>query len=748
VLDQRGRVLYDRVIDKDWANRTAGDLALHGDRVYLADQGGNRILIRRIDGTPLGEFPTHDGSARVSVGPDGDVFVLGRGGYGLRYTPDGQLIASWRMPATHQGVPVEGTDIAVGDDNRVYVSFVGLADPADRSDLRGRGRGYDINAGGVWIFAPRPAPEDPPPPPDPHRCDATPGKTSFPKLILLGEQVDVNLTVDGQCPGHFERQQLFIVLDTSWSMHDNYFLGQPGLGALSRAKELLAAFLGSIDPNTVELGLVTFSGGAGIEVPLPGQLGAVRERILSRIADGDTRMGVGVNLARNELRGPRGNRAVRQTILIVSDGVFKDDPRPAIAAARADGIQVAAAILTTPEMDDAARARLEDALGPGAPLFYNPLPDTVRDLVNQVSGYIPNPGLFETITIEDVVPDNMEYEIDSARPPATWDAATRMLAWTLGPVTAAEGIRLTYRLTPRQPSYWPTNVRAGARYRDAWGNDGTLTFPVPWVTVLQPFPLTPPTPTATSTAPPTPTPTATRTPRPTVTPTRTTKPPRYTIYLPFATRQKYCVPKGQTDVVLVLDMSTSMYRLTRTGRTKHEAALEAAKLFVDQLQLTDDGTGTFDQVAVVGFNDWAWTATPFTNDRARIESALDGLLTEIREGTRIDLGFEEAEKVILGPTRRSNHRPAIVLLTDGLPNRVPTPAPIGGQEDTVLGIAQRIKGTDTLIFTIGLGRPDDIRGWMLRQAASEAWMYYETPEAEELAEIYQRIIDRLVCKRR
>src|SRR3990172_6700511 len=64
-----------------------------------------------------------------------------------------------------------------------------------------------------------------------------------------------------------------------------------------------------------------------------------------------------------------------------------------------------------------------------------------------------------------------------------------------------------------------------------------------------------------------------------------------------------CIPdESHTDAVLVLDMSTSMYRQTSAGRTKHEAALDAAATFVRLLDLEPDGWGRHDQVAVVGFN--------------------------------------------------------------------------------------------------------------------------------------------------
>jgi len=541
----------------------------------------------------------------------------------------------------------------------------------------------------------------------------------------------VKLRADGYCPGHHEPQQLIVVLDTSYSMHDLFYPGSSGPGALRRAKQILSALLGSIDPQAIEMGLVTFSGGAGMEVPLPGDLGMVRARIVTRRADGDTQMGRGVRLAHSELRGPRGNPDVKQTILIGSDGLFKDDPKPAIDAALADGIEVAALVLSTPGFDAAARANLEEVIGYPERIFIDPVPEAISGVIDNVTSYVPNLGLFETITIEDVVPANMHYIAGSAQPAAAFDAATRTLRWTLGPVAADDGVRLTYRLRPLEPGEWPTNETAGALYRDALGNEGELAFPVPSVLVLAPQTL------------PTVTPTPTLTP--TVTPSVTPR-PIYRVYLPFTERRPFCARKVvHIDVVLALDMSTSMYRRTSLGRTKHEAAIAAARLFVDQLQLVSDDTGPFDQVGIVGFNDRAWTATGLTRDRAEVDMALGGLLGEIREGTRLDLVFDEAQRELSSPRRRPENQPVLILLTDGLPNRVPIPDPPGGQEDTVLAAAKRAKDAGTEVYTIGLGQPGDIWDWLLQSAASEPSMYYYAPDGEDLARIYRRILVRLVC---
>jgi hypothetical protein len=252
--------------------------------------------------------------------------------------------------------------------------------------------------------------------------------------------------------------------------------------------------------------------------------------------------------------------------------------------------------------------------------------------------------------------------------------------------------------------------------------------------------------------PPSPTPTgthtATATASPTVTPTATVTATatraRWTIYLPIAKREP-CIPESiYADAVLVLDMSTSMYRPTASNRTKHEAAVEAARLFVDELDLTPDERGGRDRVAVVGFNDTAWTAVGLTDDRAAIGAALGGLYDRIQEGTRIDLALSEGKSVYDSSTRIAGNQPVLILLTDGLPNRVPTPAPRGSQEETVLAIADVVKASGIRIFAIGLGLEDDVLAALLRGVATKPADYYFAPDGDDLTAIYRQIAGRIV----
>jgi hypothetical protein len=107
---------------------------------------------------------------------------------------------------------------------------------------------------------------------------------------------------------------------------------------------------------------------------------------------------------------------------------------------------------------------------------------------------------------------------------------------------------------------------------------------------------------------------------------------------------------NHADIVLVLDMSTSMSRETSAGRSKRAAAMEAAKVFIAALDLEVDGWGRQDQAALVGFNDEAWIELGMTSDRDALNRGGQPA-QKAAEGTRLDLAFKVGQQAVEDPRR-------------------------------------------------------------------------------------------------
>ncbi len=251
--------------------------------------------------------------------------------------------------------------------------------------------------------------------------------------------------------------------------------------------------------------------------------------------------------------------------------------------------------------------------------------------------------------------------------------------------------------------------------------------PTPSVTPT-PEPTETPTITPTSEHSPTPEPTDTATTVPaTATSTVTPTPETVTAYLPLVARRVCKLEARTTDVVLVIDASSSMEQQSGEQR-KIDAAKQAAKSFVGLLDPNTDRAG------VVAFDRGVTRVSTFGTrlDVEQLRAFIDTITTG--EGTRIDLALQMAGQQLWDSGRDADNQ-IIVLLTDGLPD--------GGTEGLVLDAAGTAKDSGIMIYTIGLGT--DVDPHLLRQVASRPDLYLEAPSADQLEAIYAELAGNLPC---
>ena len=655
----------------DWSTGDGGpatppvDIAMAGGRLYLADQGSGIIRVRGLDGSPIADWLALSRPVAVDAGPSGEVFVLARDGWALRFSPDGVPLSAWPLPDR----TVTANDIAVDDGGYVYVGFVDIPGA-------GWGGGAAIEDAGIWVFEPVEV-DEPFVPPAGASCDARPDKSAAPARIPLGDEVQVTLDVEGACPDRRAPIKMAIVFDTSRSMNWGY--------ALDTAKVAVLKLLGELDPAATEVALVSFDDDGALIEPLTRDLVTVASRVAGLRANGATIMADGLALARNELNGQSTTPDAAPVILVVSDANPNDDTVAELEAAAADDIELWGLFFEGGQRADYGFVNEFERSGGEA--LIDPAPSAVSELADRMVRSVPVDGLFEQISVSDVVPANMRYVEGSALPSATWEPSTRTLTWSAADVTAAAGLHLTYSLEPQQVGTWPTNVRATAAYHDALGATGDLTFPVPEVEVYAP----------------------------------TTQ----SIYMPFGA-SGHCLRKLlPADVVLVMDTSSSMGEDAVGGGTKLDAARDAARSFVRLLDLPPD------RAAVVSFDSAAVRRADLTSDAGVLEDALDALVST--PGTRVDLGLAEARRA-LEAGARSDALPVVVLLTDGFQNGSPSP---------VLEEAAALQAAGVEVFAIGLGASVDVD--LLRSVAGSDDRLYLSPTEAELASIYARISARLRC---
>lgn len=552
----------------------------------------------------------------------------------------------------------------------------------------GRPIDLDVNAAGgvlvvdgqngrVHVFAPDPSGTGEPPPTYGDRCDLQPDKTAAPGRVRAGRPVTVTLRVQGDCPSESLPLDVVLAVDRSGSMEG------PKIEA---ARSVGADFTAELDFRKARAATVLFASQAELTQVLTDDAAAVIRGVAQARAGGGTNIADALLAAGDELASPRAQPDGRKAVVLLTDGKPDGglDPRGrALAQAaglRAAGITVYAIGLGA----DVDSALLTELAGDASRYFQAPSAAELSGIYRLIARRLLADKLLRDIAVDDEVPANMRYVIGSSRPPAAWDG--RVLRWRLGAV-ATDGLLLSYQVEPLQAGVWPTNVRATGRYTDGVGHSGDLVFPVPLVEVFGGL----------------------------------------KAYLPLVF-QRSC-PKQRSDVVLVIDTSSSMDEsATPGGPSKMAAARTAAASFLDLLALPED------RAALIGFNETATRAADFGGDRQALRTALDQLPRAT--GTRIDRGLDEAARLMGGPTRDPGRTPVLILLTDG--------RTAAGTEAAARATAARLRDSGSYLFTIGLGA--DVDGGLLVDIAGQAARYSYAPDQDALGGIYQLLAWSLPCR--
>jgi hypothetical protein len=340
---------------------------------------------------------------------------------------------------------------------------------------------------GAWAApqaAPLAAPADDP------VCTVAPDKTAAPAEIPLGASVTVTLKLDGSCPTKLVPADVILVIDRSGSMVRD--------GKIEAAKAAAVGFVNRTDPAQTRVGLVAIAGVATRVMALTDDRPALVAAINDLTIDAGTNLVDGLAEGRRALSGGDVRPDANRFIVFLTDGRHTVPQPPAseldrvISQVRADGIIVYSIGLGN-DLDERVLKRM--ATSP-THYYFSPSSADLERIYLEIARRIEAQVLFQSLRITDVVPANMTYLPGTGRPVEP-DVSTdgKTLTWQLADLPAP-GLALTYQLRPEEPGTWPTNVEARAEFRDGFGNDGKLVFPVPTVRVLAPTP-TPAPPTAT-----------------------------------------------------------------------------------------------------------------------------------------------------------------------------------------------------------------------------------------------------------
>ena len=188
------------------------------------------------------------------------------------------------------------------------------------------------------------------------------------------------------------------------------------------------------------------------------------------------------------------------------------------------------------------------------------------------------------------------------------------------------------------------------------------------------------------------------------------------------------LPEEGIDIVVALDVSSSMQQLTPDRETRLQAARDVVQDFVSGLE--------GDRVGLVIFQSHALALSPLTLDHQALNRTVSDVSSGlIPDGTAVGLGLAEALNLLRDSPARSR---VVVLLTDGQNN--------SGEVDP-LDAAQIALALDVRVYTIGFvgaggptgfgQRPDEVS--LRRIAEITDASYYNAATGAQLAQVYESI---------
>lgn len=647
------------------------DIAWDGEQLLLAHAAPPTLLRLDNEGRTLAELPLPDLPRAMAVESGGPVWILGSGGRLWRIAPDGALLAAIPSPAGPNGV-----DLAVGPEGSVWLAVLRLGEDD--------GEGSLVQEAGLLELRPLQgvgeraigAGTD---------CWAWVHKGVEPRTVLLGQTAELRLAQGGYCrPRPLPRRRILLI-DGSRSMAWE--------SSLERVRGAALALLDRLAPADGPVGLYAFTDQLRLLAPPAAVHADLRAALAQLEPAGDTRLGAALADLAAQLAAAGGGAGEPIDVLAFTDGELKDDLRPGLEALRAlGGVRLHLVLAPRASYDTATTVNLRRLLGSLGTVESLPPPQDMPPWLDQLLGLSAPDHWAREAVVVDQLPANMALLPASLNPPGEADAAAGRLRWTLPPQAQGQESVLRFSLQPTEPGFWPANAEARMDYVDGWGEQRSLSYPLPWIRVLSRADLS------------------------------------RKAYLP-AVGARFCPrPMAPLDLVLLLDASESMGTPDGPGgRRRIDVAAEAAAALA--LGGLDPD---LDRAALVTFNRQALLAAPLDAGRERFSAALRAIV--LAPGTRVDHGLDMAGRA-LGQARPEAEQ-AVILVSDGRQSEL---AELAGEE------AAALRATGARLLALGLG--EDVDESFLRGLVAEDGDYLPTPRIAELPALLLRAGERVRCGR-
>ncbi len=501
-------------------------------------------------------------------------------------------------------------------------------------------------------------------------CTVTGLQEAGASVIEFGDTVGLQVTLQADCPAEARgRADILLALDRSSSMGD--------AGKFEAAGLAVRQFVQGVDFARHRVGLVIFNDSAFVMQPLTTDPALVVDALeaVDR-TEGSTDIGKAIDVSDRELEADGREEAV-SIIVLLTDGRSGEDAMMAASdRARSRGTVVFAIGLGA----DAAHDALRRAASTPEHYYFAPSPVDLADIYDGIAATI---RLFTVTDVElvDRLAAGVTFVSGSGHPDQPDPGPP--LKWRRG-FLPSDPITFSYQVRIDREGRIAPSASLRAAYTDGDGARRQAVIPSASIDVIVPD--------------------------------------THYAYLPVSYRNQ-CIPATSwADIVLVIDVSSSMSDENKLGQ-----AVAAAQTFVDLTHLPSD------QAAVVAYDALAQVEQPLTGNRAAVKAALARLTAG--RGTRLDRGLQAATLELMSSRHRRDNRPVIIFLSDGRQVE---------ERHLVYEAAQFARSLGIAVFTIALG--EDADRDLLRDIAGSSSRTYYAPSAADLSKIYSSVAGIVRCR--
>ena len=312
-------------------------------------------------------------------------------------------------------------------------------------------------------------------------------KVASPDVLLLGETVDVTLTVRAICAGERMNYHFVFVLDGSAGM-----AGDPRKEMKEAAVGVIRGLDLAAHPST-KVSVVEFNSAAVTCCGLTGSQSRAIGCVRKVNARGGSAIDAGIEEGMRVLAHGRlglDRESTTEVMLLFSRGDNDEGCQAAVKAAlqaRGQGMLMIAVCAGR----DCNEACMRQVAGSSRYYFRAAEAERLRDVFEQIRYQLLN-VVIRDLQVRDALPAHMAYVPGSARPTQSQPEDPRDWLMWQEEYVPREGVTYTYRARPLVAGTMPTNLQATGRIVDNKGRVKEWAFPSPWVTVLQPDLVPPP----------------------------------------------------------------------------------------------------------------------------------------------------------------------------------------------------------------------------------------------------------------